>query len=68
MKHEKSNLKNYSLLGKEELKDVISGQGLKKSCPMTGTCSGSCSDSVGNAVTYKTGSSPTHDCLCNTGA
>lgn len=64
----KSNLKNYSLLGKEELKNVIGGQGLKKSCPMTGTCSGSCSDSVGNAGTCKTGPGPTYDCLCNTGA
>lgn len=65
----KLNLNNSSLLSKDELKNVTGGnQGARKSCPMSGSCSGSCSDSHGNAGTCKSGPAPTYDCQCNTGA
>lgn len=64
----KMNLKSFSLLSKEELKNVSGGQSVRKSCPMYGTCSGTCSDSLGRTGTCKSGPAPTYDCLCEYGA
>lgn len=61
-------LSGVSFLNKEELKKIEGGKSARSSCPTTGSCGGTCTDSMGNLGECKTSGAPTYDCLCVTGA
>ncbi|WP_143270478.1 hypothetical protein [Bacteroides sp. An51A] len=61
-------LSGISFLNKEDLKKVEGGKVVRSSCPTTGSCSGTCTDFMGNVGVCRTSSGPTYDCQCITGA